>query len=293
MDEDFEFFGAIIILISSLILSVLFLVKWYRPLIKAWPKERGKFNRSIMNILPILAIGIILTVLLIWAAQDVINDAFYIIMYLFWGLAWVYICMLLVSLFFDISWRDDVLNNNNKGALMAVSGSFLGITAIYSGANIGDGPGWWCVLIAGGMGVISWFVLGLIAIAATNAKERITSGRDTGCGVRLGLYLLAIGIILGRASAGDWISFDMTFKEFSAGWPALALTTLFILVERLYLFQEKNDIEKVGRDYRNKSVPHGSNIMISVFWGVLFVALAVAAVLFAPVPVGSPLFPLS
>lgn len=63
----------------------------------------------------------------------------------------MYLSTALITCFFDLSWKDDILNGNNKSALAAFAGGFLGAAAIYAAANIGDGPGWWCFLLASGV----------------------------------------------------------------------------------------------------------------------------------------------
>jgi hypothetical protein len=174
-----------------------------------------------------------------------------------------------MSCFFDLSWIDDVINLNNQAALPAIIGGFLGLTIIYSGANIGDGPGWWCVIFAGGMGLVSWLFLGAGICMADKVSERITVERDLGCGIRFGCYLLASGIILGRASGGDWTSFYMTVVEFYDvydRWPVLLLAAIEAVVERLYLIQAK---KSSGND----------TVFSSLFWGAFYITFAVIIVM--------------
>lgn len=60
----------------------------------------------------------------------------------------------------------------------------------------------------------AWFIVNQLMNIFTQVFERITVGRDLYCGIRYGAYLLASGLILGRASAGDWTSLYMTIVEF-------------------------------------------------------------------------------
>ncbi|MDZ4199651.1 MAG: hypothetical protein U1E27_10260, partial [Kiritimatiellia bacterium] len=47
-------------------------------------------------------------------------------------------------------------------------------------------------------------------------------------------FLLGAGLLLGRASAGDWTSVDATFVEFFRdGWPVLVLLALAVVAERI------------------------------------------------------------
>jgi len=259
----------IIVFLASMYCSYKFLVKWYKPLLINNPLNDNKPARYILGFLPVGALCVILFTLNVLASFDVVESFIYILMYVALGGAWLLLGIMLMSCVFDLSWRDDALNLHNKAALVPVVGGFLGLTLIYSGANIGDGPGWWCVVFAGGLGLVAWFVLGRIINIFTKIFERITVERDIGCGIRFGAYLLASGIILARACAGDWTSFAMTIIEFMDGWPVLALAGITILVERYY----------ISKDRLNEN---GNFIFGSILWGVLFIVLAAAIVYILP-----------
>jgi hypothetical protein len=202
------------------------------------------------------------------ASFDVVDATEYIILYVFLGYAWLWLGMLSMSCFFDLSWIDDALHLDNKAALPAIAGGFLGLTVIYSGANIGDGPGWWCVVFAGGIGFVTWLFLGIGICRADEVSERITVERDLGCGIRFGCYLLASGIIIGRASGGDWTSFYMTIVEFYDvydRWPVLFLAALEAVVERFYL--------KLGK------AGGGDTVKSSIFWGAFYVLFSIISVM--------------
>jgi len=268
----------VIILILSCYYTVKNLNDWYQKLPGIGPVRRDNAIKYVLGILPVASFFIILFTLRFLASFDVVNDLIYIIFYVLLGYTWTYLGMKMVFIFFDISWIDDVLNMNNKAALFAVSGAFLGLVTIYSGANIGDGPGWWCVIFAGGLGLISWFVLGRIVNSLTQVFERITVDRDIYCGIRFGAYLLASGIILARASAGDWTSFYDTIVEFLVGWPVLPLTVLAILVERYYMHKAKLE-ESISNTY----------LFGSLYWSVVYIAIAIASAMMFPL-IENPLY---
>lgn len=269
----------LLILIVSGFFSFMFLLKWYRPLFSAWPPERNKPAKYILGCLPVVSLAIILYTLRGLASFDVVDSFIYILFYILLGYSYLYFGLMLVACLFDLSWIDDALNLNNKAALASITGGFLGLAIIYSGANIGDGPGWWCVIWAGGLGLSAWIVLGLIINIFTGAFERITVERDVCCGIRFGFYLLAGGIILARASAGDWTSFYMTMVEFADGWPVLPLTALMIIVERHYILTSKTEYD-MEHNY----------VFGSMFWGIVYVAVAAVSIkLLPPLPV-NPLY---
>ncbi|MCL2752237.1 MAG: hypothetical protein FWE62_05730 [Firmicutes bacterium] len=181
-------------------------------------------------------------------------------------------------MFFDISWRDDALYQNNKAAVVVVTSAYIALTLIYAGANAGDGPGWWCVIFAGGLGLITWLILSWVFNAVAKVFERITVGRDTACAIRFSLYLVAAGIILGKACSGDWTSFGRTVVEFADGWPVLPLTAAAILIELFFKYREKT--AEVYQGYAERTDKTG--IAISAFFGLLYVAAAIACVVLMP-----------
>jgi len=272
-----------IVLIICGIISYLFLYKWYKFVFKSNISISGenKFMKYILGFLPVAALAIIFFTLRGLASFDVVEDPIYIIFYILMGFAAIYFGELAMSLLFDISWIDDVLNLGNSAALFAVCGGFLGITLIYSGSNIGDGPGWWCVVFAGGLGIAAWILLGLIINIFTGIFERITIGRDISCGIRTGGYFLASGIILARASAGDWTSYSMTVKEFFDGWVVIPLTVLMIFIEIYYISKSEPEFNSFSR-HNAKPNADGSVLYISVLICFIYIITAVLCVVLLP-----------
>jgi hypothetical protein len=216
----------------------------------------------VLAFLSFLSFGIIIFTLTALASFDVVSDGYYIFYYIVMGAAWLHLGVFGLFVFLGISWADDVVGNHNKAALTAFSGGFLACALIYAGANIGDGPGWWCVIFAGGLGMGSLFGLGMIVRVVTRVSERITIGRDRGAGIRFGVYLLACGIILAKACGGDWTSASMTISEFSVAWPVLPVTALVIIIEFI--------ASKIGVETREeKRVPFKSILL-----GLLYVLAA-------------------
>ena len=278
-----DFFIEVVIFLVSIFFTSVFLIKWYTKLLSSWPQKRIKSTRFIFGWLPIICVAIITYTLKVLASFDVVNDGFYLLFYILLGLVWIYCGLILMSLLFDISWIDDTLNLNNKASLLTLTGGILGITVIYAGANIGDGPGWWCVIFAGGLGLIVWFFLGFIINLITKVFERITVGRDLNCGIRFGFYLFASGIILGRAAAGDWTSFSWTVVEFMDGWVVLPLALIMIMIELYYLNQAKVE----------HNIEH-DNLLSSIFWGLVYVAMAVLSLIYIIPPIKeNPIYDLS
>ena len=255
------FFGGVFIMAR-------FLYKWYKPVLSAWPPDRGKIGRSVLGVMPVTASVITLFVLLNMASFDVVG--IWIVFYIIMGYAWINGGVFLIEYLLDFSWAYDTIHLDNKAAVIPAASSFLGLTLIYAGANIGDGPGWWVILIAGGLGFITWLCLALLLNLTSHISERITVDRDVGCGIRFGMYMLASGLILARASGGDWTSLQATIVEFLVGWPVLPLAALVLLVEQYYLRRTNNEFSDANP------------IIASFFWGCVYIAYAIIAVLSLP-----------
>ena len=227
------------VFLASALFAVVFYFRWYRFILSASRIKRNAFARTALGLMPVMSLAIVLYALMTLASFDV--EGFWVFFYMLVGVAWLYFGIFLMFFFFDLSWIDDALNMNNSAAAIAIAGGGLGVTLIYAGANVGDGPGWWCVFLAGALGMIAWVVLGVLANAIAKIFKRITANRDIFCGARTGAYLVSSGIILGRACAGDWTSFPKTVVEFGDGWPVLLLTAAFVLAELFFITSEKQN----------------------------------------------------
>jgi hypothetical protein len=135
--------------------------------------------------------------------------------------------------FLGISIREDVVEQGNWAATVALSGGMLGVLLAYAGGNIGEGPTIWttilpCLLASAGL-MIAWFLVEL----GSRVSLAITEEHDNASGWRLAAFLVSSGLILGRAVAGDWQSTAATIRDLaSQGWPVFALALVAILVER-------------------------------------------------------------
>jgi hypothetical protein len=218
---------------------------------------------------PVICIWALWILLRKFASFDVRESTVYLSFYIVFGAGWLVAGMGLLSIF-AISWREDVLEHNNFAAFLVIGGGLAGLTACYGGANFGDGPGWWCVLWAGGLATIAWLVLWIGLIRFFSITERITIDRDLPCGVRQFFYLLASGLICGRGAAGDWTSIQQTAAEFLTAWPVLFLVVFAGLVE--YWMPRATTPEKPG-------VPA---IAQSILLGIIYLCFAVVVIKLAP-----------
>jgi len=273
MDEfiDFLYEMEIFIFITCGIIAVVCLSKWFRAPFVSWPPERRGATPAVFFLLPVMAFVIIMATLMSMASFDVVDDFFYLAMYLVMGFTSISMGIGLMRWYFDISWIDDAAHLNNRAALAVVSCAYIALALMYAGANVGDGPGWWCVVWAGTLGLVTWFISAGVVNTYTGVFERITIERDLGCGIRFGAFLLASGIILARASSGDWTSAWVTVVEFADGWPVLPLMLLVIVIERFF--------KKSAHDVQHSQTAGYAG---SVLCGLAYVALAAASLFFLP-----------
>lgn len=246
--------------------------------------ERGA-GRLVLTLMPPACLGALYLVLRTLASFDVRSSPTYLLFYVVFGAAWLAVGRGAFALT-GVSWRDDALERRNPAAVVTVGGALAGLTACYAGANIGDGPGWWCVLLAGGLASAAWFLLWAALQCATSLAERITVDRDQAAGWRLAGFLLATGLLCGRGAAGDWTSARQTVYEFAAAWPALLLLMLAVAGETL-----ARPTTVPGRAYplprqaRDGLAPDGGR---GVGVAVLYIALALLALLLLPPPPENP-----
>ena len=183
-------------------------------------------------IAPVLGWLAILVVLRTLASADVRDEPLYLGFYLLMGIAWVGLGLVFLP-WCGLSARDDVGERRNPAATPVMIGAALGLSACYAGANIGDGPGWWCVVWAGGLGTALWFAALALVAGHGHLAETVTVERDPAAGLRLGVFLVLAGIICGRGAAGDWTNALMTVIEFKAAWPLLPLVMVALMGEKI------------------------------------------------------------
>jgi hypothetical protein len=182
-----------------------------------------------------LAMLVVHWTLTTYAASDVRNDSLYIAFYDVMGLAWIATSSALFHRY-GLSLRDDVLERRNGAALAAFSGALIGVAFTFAGGNVGEGPGWWCVVFASGLATTSLFCVWFALHRVARVPETITVERDVGTGIRVGGLLLACGMIFGNAAAGDWISASDTVISFArAAALAVPLAAMGVLLEFLLI----------------------------------------------------------
>lgn len=259
-------FGEGFLLGLSIYLSFLFLRGWY----STTTRMANFFNEGLrglyLYLLPLIPIILYLVTLRTAASWDVITSLPYIWLYLLLGIAWLSISLQGMLLLWSFSYQDDVLMGRNSASIVMITGAILGSSLIYAGANIGDGPGWWTVVFAGGLGTISWLLLGALINGVIGIVDQIVIERDLNSGIRFAGYLAASGLILARASGGNWTSFATTIIEFLVAWPVLLLVVFMILLELSLFKQQDNGVENNSK---------GLSILVAIIY-VLYAVMVVS-----------------
>ena len=223
----------VFMLIASAIVALVSWGAWYiKPALVQGVRRRPPAWR-LLRLTPLLAAALLWAVLRNAASFDVRDDPRYLTFYLVLGAAWVgvWIRWLAVT---GISTRDDVVERSNGSAALAVTGALFGITLAYAGGNVGNGPGWWVVVFSAALATLALFGAWILLETLTGVSDIVTVDRDPSAGFRLGGFLIACGLILGRSVAGDWVSAEATVRDFAAAaWPVIVLVIAAAIVERV------------------------------------------------------------
>jgi hypothetical protein len=105
----------------------------------------------------------------------------------------------------------------------------------------------------------------------TPVVDTVTIDRDPAAGLRLGAFLVACGLVLGRSVAGDWESAANTVADFVAWLPFV----LFLLIAAKVF-------ERLGRVTPEK--PRGSLIALGILPSLVYLLIAIGAVVFREPP---------
>ena len=223
----------VFILLASAIVALVSWGAWYIAPVRIQGVRRRPPAWRLVRLTPLVAAALLWLVLRNGASFDVRDDPTYLTFYLVLGAAWVGVWIRWLAIT-GISTRDDVVERSNGSAALAVTGAVFGITLAYAGGNVGNGPGWWVVVFSAALATVALFGAWMLLEAVTGVSDVVTVDRDPSAGFRLGGFLIACGVILGRSVAGDWVSAEATVRDFAAAaWPVLVLVIVAAVVERV------------------------------------------------------------
>ena len=184
------------------------------------------------------AVGAIVAyVILYFAASDVRPSAMYVFLYIMMGFGVTAINTFALRVF---GWRiADMFERRNNAAHTLFYTATIASSLAFAGANIGDGPGFYVVLLCTGLSHVALWSIAVVHAAFNRTAYRILVDHDRGIAFRFGCMLVAIGAILGRAVAGDWPGYAATLVDFMrVGWPALLFLVFDTILARFTLTRE-------------------------------------------------------
>lgn len=166
-----------------------------------------------------------------WGAAEVSANPNEIVFLTGIGLAWILITMQLFS-WLGVGARDDAIERRNPAALVAICGAIISVALVFTGGQLGEGPTYWGNIFSTGLGTAGLFCLWLFLELGTRISNSITEERDFGSGVRLAAFLMATGLVLARAVAGDWKSELATLQDFiHDGWWVVVIWLSAVMLE--------------------------------------------------------------
>lgn len=181
----------------------------------------------------VLCLLLIATSLSFWGAKEVRGNFGEVFLLTMWGAGWLIVSALLIP-WLGLDAREDVAERKNPAALVALTCAQLSVAIVYTGGSLGEGPSYWENIFSAGLAMIAWFALWMLMELAGKISISIAEERDLASGLRFGGWLLACGVILARAVAGDWHSTRGTMQDFARdGWPAAALFPIAMVAELL------------------------------------------------------------
>lgn len=125
----------------------------------------------------------------------------------------------------------EALERDNSAVAVAGAGAFTGVALAFAGANVGDGPSWIVVVIAAAIATAGWWVCTWVLARAGGLTELLVVERHLGTGVRMACLWVALGLVLGRAVAGDWVSPSATLIDF---FPLAHVAAPLVAIELLF-----------------------------------------------------------
>jgi hypothetical protein len=213
---EWDFGGdEVVFMLGSGACAAVLAVRYYKDLLTVSEMLCDARGRFWLALSPVVCLFIVFVVLGNWSdPQTVRGHADYEILFMIGGAFWIEIAAVTLPIL-GISIRDDVLERNNRAALIVALGAMLGHTLCYAGANIGAGPTIWTTIVpaimASGALLVGWLVIEL----ATGVSRTITIDRHVPSGIALAAFAVLAGIDLGWAAAGDWQSWEGTVRDFS------------------------------------------------------------------------------
>ncbi|HZW05787.1 MAG TPA: hypothetical protein VFF65_01585 [Phycisphaerales bacterium] len=217
--------------VIGVICTVAAVVGWAVSSLSAFAIHRdvagGGSRKAVVALAPVLAMVLILAVLLTISAHDVRRDARYLWMYTAMGMAVVRIVLSLPSPAKLHAARTAVEGRNTPAAWCVVAAA-AGYALAFSGANVGDGPGWHVVVFSAALSCGTLWLFHAALELTARLPSRVASDRSACAAWRLSALLVAGGAVCGRGACGNWHSAAATVADF---WPIVWVLVIPLAIE--------------------------------------------------------------
>jgi hypothetical protein len=225
-DEAFVFFIAVVI-------AIIGAWRWYSGIVRRTRLRPVTGIRLSLALAPLVALAMLWFVLTHWAdPKYVVGQLDYQLLFASVGVAWLWLTRSLMP-WFGINPLDDAVERANPSAAVVTCGAMLGSMLLYCGANVGSGPTIWTTIVPAIAGLLIWLALWMLVELIAHVSDRIAIDRDLASAWRVAGFLIAMGLILGRAAAGDWTSWHETFTTLiQLGWPAILVAIVLVIFEK-------------------------------------------------------------
>ncbi len=218
---------------ASVIAGVMGAWAWYGGGLRVSRLGGSAWVRLALLALPPLALAFLWNVLATAAAFDVREDIRYQVLFVAMGTIWVFHIPRALA-FVGVSYRDDALERHNVAAAFAIGGSVIGLGLLFAGSNMGEGPSIWNTVETALVATVM-LALGVLVLAQiTGLGDTIAVERDVAAGVRFAGWMVASGLVLASAAAGDWAGEAAMVDDLIAGgWPVALLVAVAVGLERV------------------------------------------------------------
>jgi hypothetical protein len=205
--------------------------RWYAGLFRVTRLASPLGHRVALGLVPFCCVVLAEGVLACSAAQEIHDDAIYNVLFVAAAGAWLTITGVAINLI-GISPRLDAVETCNEASVVVLCGAWIGVTLCYAGGNIGEGATVWTTFIPAAAASIVLFLLVISLQIFSSVADAVTLDRDRASALRLAGLWIAAALILGRSVAGDFHSWQATWRDLvRLGWPVLPLQAAAIILQ--------------------------------------------------------------
>jgi hypothetical protein len=235
--------------------DLVFFVRYYRRLMSLPDMGSGRFARRAAGMTPVGCCALLLVVLWNWADSEVRHDgALQLGFVIAWGCAVLWTQGFGTLLGLDVF--EHGIEGRNPAAVWAGVGLLIGVTLAVAGANVGRGPTEATTLGPMFLAVGSLLTLWAGFSVLTGSVAAVAVERDVPSGLRTAALLIALGLILGRSVAGDWVSVEATLRDYL--WQGLAPAATLLGVAAIVEFLERPTVRRPVTSIARSGVSAGA-----------------------------------